>query len=101
MKSLVVVLFIVLGTCFIANTQDVYGADDDYGDEDTDSPTLAGNCNTSIPLMSVCELPQPAVEVRLRTEEDALRLADCWLHCLDMASEVHCIFKFPCMGDDA
>ena len=78
MKSLVVVLFIVLGTCFIANTQDDY---DNYYDEhdDYESP--------SIPPMSVCELPRPVEEVRLRTEEDALRLADCWLHCLDTVSE--------------
>ena len=88
MKRQVIVLFVVLGmSIYTANTQE---DDYDYYDE-TDSPPTAtaapsGACNTSMTPMLECELPQPALDVRLKTEEDALLLADCYLHCLDMAS---------------
>ena len=94
MKSSIIVLFIVIGTtCFYtANTQDDF---DYYGEEeDTEEPptitapsTGSGMCSNIMAPMSECELPQPALKARLKTEEDALILADCWLHCLDMASE--------------
>ena len=72
MKGSIIVLFIVLGS------------------GETDSTAVPGN--TSMTLMSECELPRPALEVRLRTEEDALLLADCYLHCLDMASRFTCSY---------
>ena len=96
MKRQVIVLFVLLGmSIYTANTQDDY---DYHGEPDeTDSPPTAtaapgsGACSTSMIPMLECELPQPALDVRLKTEEDALLLADCYLHCLDMASEIPAI----------
>ena len=92
MKSPVIVFFIVLGTCIYTANTDNYNY---YGEEETDStspPTAtaapgSGACSTSMTPMLECELPQPALDVRLKTEEDALLLTDCYLHCLDMASK--------------
>ena len=92
------IVLLVLAASFAANAQDY----DYYGGEEfipTDSPPTGGTgpgsgggelitpmCDAPAVNSSSCVVPRPALQPHLRTEKEALDLAECYLNCLEMVS---------------
>ena len=89
------IVLLVLAACsFAANAQ----YDDYYEEEPSPTPPPTGGgtgsggglitpmCDAPAVNSSNCVVPRPALQPHLRTEKEALDLAECYLNCLEMVS---------------
>ena len=86
--NLAVLLLLFVARCSANCDDDIY---EEYDDEETDAssgvtPEMT-TCN-SPSNFTQCVRPRPALRTHFHSEEEALLLADCYLHCLEIVSRV-------------
>ena len=91
MRALVVFLIVLVASVAAGDCQ----YDNYYKDPDCDQMETASGggglitpstCDAPTVNSSNCIVPRPALQPHLRTENEALDLAECYLNCLEMVS---------------